>query len=147
LISTFVIDASDTVISVEGSANLGKESLDMAARAEPRDTSPFTVRTPVNITGTFSDPKVRSQAGPLAGRAAASIALGAINPLLALIPFADPGGEPEAGCQPQKPAKAPEKTKAPSCNSMNSRNLSAGIIATCPAPSKASTTHQPASRK
>jgi AsmA protein len=111
-ISTFVIDTGDTVVSVEGSANLGKETLNMAARAEPRDTSPFTLRTPVNITGTFSDPKVRPQAGPLAGRAVAAVALATINPLLALIPFADPGGDPEPGCQPQKPAKAPEKTNA-----------------------------------
>lgn len=100
--SPFVIDASDSVLSVEGTIDLGKERLDLKARAEPRDASPFTLRTPVNITGTFLDPKVRPQPGPLAGRAGSALLLGAINPLLALIPFVDPGGDPEGGCQPQK---------------------------------------------
>jgi uncharacterized protein involved in outer membrane biogenesis len=100
--SAFVIDTTDTVLSVEGSANLGEETLDLTARAEPRDASIFSLRTPANITGTFLDPKVRPRAGPLAGRAAALTALAALNPILALIPFVDPGGDPEPGCQPQK---------------------------------------------
>jgi uncharacterized protein involved in outer membrane biogenesis len=100
--SPFVIDASDTVLSVEGKLDLGKERISLTARAEPRDVSPFTLRTPVDIAGTFLDPKVKPHVGPLAGRAAAALGLAAINPLLALIPFVDPGGDPEGGCQPQK---------------------------------------------
>jgi hypothetical protein len=100
--SPFVIDASDTVLSVEGKLDHGKERISLTARAEPRDASPFTLRTPVDITGTFLDPQVKPHVGPLAGRAAAAIGLAAINPLLALIPFVDPGGDPEDGCQPQK---------------------------------------------
>jgi uncharacterized protein involved in outer membrane biogenesis len=100
--SPFVIDASDTVLSVEGTLHFGKERIDLKARAEPRDASPFTLRTPVNVTGTFLDPKLKPEIGPLAGRAGGAIALAAINPLLALIPFVDPGGDPEGGCQPQK---------------------------------------------
>jgi uncharacterized protein involved in outer membrane biogenesis len=103
--STFVVDATDTVLSVEGSVDLGKERLSLVARAQPRDASPFTLRTPINIRGTFLDPEVRPQAGPLAGRAAAAAALAAINPLLALIPFVDPGEDPESGCR-QKPSHA-----------------------------------------
>ena len=100
--SPFVIDASDTVLSVEGELDLGKERISLTARAEPRDASPFTLRTPVDIAGTFLDPQVKPHVGPLAGRAAAAIGLAVINPLLALIPFVDPGGDPEGGCRPQK---------------------------------------------
>ena len=71
-------------------------------RAEPRDASPFTLRTPIDIAGTFLDPQIKPHKGPLAARGAAAIALAAINPLLAIIPFVDPGGDPEGGCQPQK---------------------------------------------
>jgi uncharacterized protein involved in outer membrane biogenesis len=98
----FVIDASDTVLSVQGTLRLGEEKIDLTARAEPRDASPFTLRTPIDIAGTFLDPQIKPHKGPLAARGAAAIALAAINPLLAIIPFVDPGGDPESGCQPQK---------------------------------------------
>jgi hypothetical protein len=98
----FVIDATDTVLSVEGWLHLGEEKINLTARAEPRDVSPFTLRTPVDITGTFLDPQIKPRKGPLVARGAAAIALAAINPLLAIIPFVDLGGDPEAGCQPQK---------------------------------------------
>ena len=98
----FVIDATDTVLSVEGTLHLGEEKINLTARAEPRDASPFTLRTPADIAGTFLDPQIKPHKGPLAARGAAAIALAAINPLLAIIPFVDPGGDPEGGCQPQK---------------------------------------------
>ncbi len=103
--SPFVIDATDTVLSIEGAIDLGKERLNLTARAEPRDTSLFTLRTPIDIVGTFLDPEVEPHAGPLIGRAAAAVGLAVINPVLALLPFMDPGGDPEPGCQPQQPRK------------------------------------------
>ena len=98
----FVIDATDTVLSVEGTLQLGEERINLTARAEPRDASMFTLRTPVDLAGTFLDPQIKPHKGPLAVRGAAAIALAAINPILAIIPFIDPGGKPEGGCQPQK---------------------------------------------
>src|SRR3546814_7592681 len=38
-ISTFVIDATDTVLTVDGTIDLGKERLSLMARAQPRDAS------------------------------------------------------------------------------------------------------------
>jgi hypothetical protein len=98
----FVVDATDTVLSVEGMLQLGEEKINLTARAEPRDASVFTLRTPIEIAGTFLDPQIKPRKGPLAARGAAALALAAINPLLAIIPFVDPGGDPEGGCQPQK---------------------------------------------
>ena len=98
----FVVDATDTVLSVEGTLQLGEEKINLTARAEPRDASVFTLRTPIEIAGTFLDPQIKPRGGPLAARGAAALALAAINPLLAIIPFVDPGGDPEGGCQPQK---------------------------------------------
>jgi uncharacterized protein involved in outer membrane biogenesis len=98
----FVIDASDTVLSAEGWLHLGEEKINLTARAEPRDASPFTLRTPVDIAGTFLNPEIKPRKGPLMARGVAAIALAAINPILAIIPFVDPGGDPEGGCQPQK---------------------------------------------
>jgi uncharacterized protein involved in outer membrane biogenesis len=98
----FVVDATDTVLSVEGTLQLGEEKINLTARAEPRDASVFTLRTPIEIAGTFLDPQIQPRKGPLAARGAAALALAAINPLLAIIPFVDPGGDPEGGCQPQK---------------------------------------------
>jgi uncharacterized protein involved in outer membrane biogenesis len=92
----FVIDATDTVLSVDGTLQLGEERIKLTARAEPRDASPFTLRTPIEIAGTFLDPEIKPRKGPLAARGAAAIALAAVNPLPAIIPLVDPGGDPRA---------------------------------------------------
>ena len=68
--------------------------INLTARAEPRDASVFTLRTPIEIAGTFLDPQIKPRKGPLAARGVAAIALRSITPLLAIIPFVDPGGDP-----------------------------------------------------
>lgn len=94
----FVIDTTDTVVTGSGSLNFKSEGLDLVTRAEPKDTSPFVLRTPIMIKGTFKNPQVRPQIGPLAARAGAGILLGLINPLLAVLPFVETGPGEDGDC-------------------------------------------------
>lgn len=93
-----VIDTPVTVILTDGNVNMGKEQLNLRFVAKPKNASPFTVRSPILITGTFADPKVRPKAEPIAARVLGSIALAFVNPLAALLPFIDPGSGEKSPC-------------------------------------------------
>ncbi|HYC48485.1 MAG TPA: AsmA family protein [Burkholderiales bacterium] len=109
----FVIDTTDTVVTGSGTLDFRSETLKLTTRAEPKDTSPFVLRTPINVTGTFKDPDVMPQIGPLAARAGAGLLLGAIHPLLAVIPFIETGPGEDTDCgQLMKRVKS-EGVKAP----------------------------------
>jgi uncharacterized protein involved in outer membrane biogenesis len=85
----FVIDTSDTTMLVDGDLSLATESLDLRLTAHPHDTSPFALRTPVKVTGTFEDPHIRPEAGPLLKRGAAAAVLSLVNPLASLLALVD----------------------------------------------------------
>ena len=94
----FVIDTSDTVVRGEGSVDFRSEKLDLVMFAEPKDSSVFALRSPIMVRGTFKDPQVRPRIGPIAARAAAALGLGAINPLLAFLPFIETGPGKDSDC-------------------------------------------------
>ncbi len=95
---SFVVDTDDTVIAVEGSIDMGHETLDLVARPQPKDRSLVALRSPLTMTGPLRKPKVRPQAGPLAARAAVAIGLAAINPALALLALIETGPGKDAPC-------------------------------------------------
>ncbi len=86
-----VIDTSDSAIWIDGSLSLAKEALDLKAVVTPKDFSPLTLRTPLLVRGTFADPVVSIEKGPLGRKLAASFLLALANPLAALIPLIDRG--------------------------------------------------------
>ena len=109
----FVIDTTDTVVTGTGTLNFKSETLDLVTRAEPKDFSPFVLRTPINIKGTFKDPDVKPQIGPLAARGAAGLLLGIVNPLLAVIPFIETGPGEDTDCGQLMKRVKDEGVKAP----------------------------------
>jgi uncharacterized protein involved in outer membrane biogenesis len=92
-------DTTDTVILGDGSLSLRDESLDLVLRPRPKDTSPVSLRVPLEVDGTFKDPSFRPQPGPLAARAAAAAALYAIAPPAALLALIETGPGEDVGCQ------------------------------------------------
>ena len=91
-----VVNTRDSTIWIDGTVSLRDETLDLRAVVSPKDFSPLTLRTPVHVRGTFSDPKVSLEIGKLAGKAGAAGLLALLHPLAALIPFVDPGAQKEA---------------------------------------------------
>lgn len=86
-----LVDTPVTTVLVDGKVNMGDEKLDLLVSAEPKNFSPFTVRSPIQVTGTFLKPKAAPEKGPIAARVGGGVLLALVNPLAAIIPFLDPG--------------------------------------------------------
>ncbi|MFG6412906.1 AsmA-like C-terminal region-containing protein [Roseateles sp. DC23W] len=105
---TAVVDNRDSRLDLDGRVSLATESLDLRVVAQPKDFSPLSLRAPVRVQGTLSDPRVALEGKKLTGRGIAAIALGALaTPAAALLAFVDPGEDvPPVDCtlSPRKPA-------------------------------------------
>lgn len=95
-----VFDTSDTVIYGSGQLSLANEAMDLTLRPYPKDMSILSLRSPLKIAGTFAAPKPGPDKGALAARGGFALALGAVNPLLALAATIETGPGEDANCGP-----------------------------------------------
>lgn len=94
-----VLDTTDTVLTGKGAISLRNETLDLELSANPKDWSPLSVRTPIELKGTFKNPKPGIKPGAAVARGAAAVALGALlTPLAAVLAFIDPGTGEDTNC-------------------------------------------------
>ncbi|MDE2396449.1 MAG: AsmA family protein [Burkholderiales bacterium] len=93
-----LLDTRHTTLTGEGTANFGDETLDLRLVARPKDNSLFALRGPIVVKGPFAHPSVRPDLGRIGARGAASVALAAIAPPLALVPFVQFGHTEDAPC-------------------------------------------------
>lgn len=116
-----LIDTPVTLVLIDGSINLGQEELDLLLAAKPKNFSPFTVRSPIRVQGSFAAPKVRPEAAPIAARLLGSVALAFVNPLAAILPYLDSGsssathpcGQALSAPSPQDSGTPPENVSSP----------------------------------
>ena len=94
----FVVDTSDSRIQVSGNVNLRDETLGLTVHPTPKDATLFSLRTPIDLKGPLRHPKIHLHPGPIAARIAGAIALGALNPALAILPFVDNGPGKDTNC-------------------------------------------------
>lgn len=95
---TIVLDTSDTVINGRGNISLADETLDLVLEPAPKDRSILSLRSPLRIGGTFAAPSAGPDKGALAGRAGIALALGVVNPLLALAATIETGPGQDENC-------------------------------------------------
>jgi len=88
-----LVDTPVTLILFDGNIDMAQEKLNLRLIAKPKNVSPFTVRSPILVKGTFLKPVVSAKPGPIAARALGAVALAFINPLAAILPFIDPGSK------------------------------------------------------
>lgn len=95
----FVIDTADTNITGEGAVNFKTERIDFRMVPHPKDFSPLSARTPINLSGTLGDIAIRPEAAPLVARLGLATALSAVlTPLAAPLAFLDVGLGKDSDC-------------------------------------------------
>ena len=107
-----VLDTTDTVINGSGQVSLANETLDILLKPEPKDKSILSLRSPLKIGGTFAAPTAGPDKVALGARAGLAIALGVINPFLALLATIETGPGQDADCTGALAIAANPKSKA-----------------------------------
>jgi len=93
-----IFDTEVTTIIGTGSIDLGQETLDLTLNQKTKYTSPVALRSPIYVRGSFAKSDVKVDKGRIAARGIGAIALGMVNPLLALIPLIDAGPGKDSDC-------------------------------------------------
>ena len=93
-----VFDTDDTSVEAAGSIDLGEERLDLTLHPQPKDASPVALRSPIHIRGSFAEPRVDLDKAGIAVRGLGALALGLVNPLLALLPVIETGPGKDSDC-------------------------------------------------
>jgi uncharacterized protein involved in outer membrane biogenesis len=95
---TSLVDTDINVITFAGNLDFKDEKLDFRVTPLPKQKSIVVLRTPFNISGTLANPSVLPDFGTLGARVGGAIALGIVNPFLALIPLIETGPGHEEDC-------------------------------------------------
>ncbi len=96
--NALVFDTDVVVVHGSGTINLKTEQLDLTLRPEPKEGSIASLRSPLYVRGSFAHPHPSVDLKSIAARGAGAIAMGIINPLLALLPLVDNGPGKDSAC-------------------------------------------------
>ena len=105
------LDTTDALINVNGTVNLGDERMDLHVYPHTKGFRIFSLRSPLYVKGTFKQPQVGVEIGPLATRGAAAVGLGLLNPFAALLALTAPSNDSASPC-PAIVADASKKLRA-----------------------------------
>jgi AsmA protein len=94
-----VLDTDVNRIDGSGRIDLGQERLDLTVVPKTRKFSLVALRAPIHVQGSFAHPRASLDKGRLAVRGFGALALGAVNPALALVPLVDAGRGSDHRCR------------------------------------------------
>ena len=130
--NAFLFDTSVVAIEGAGTINLKTEEMDLKLNPKPRQSSLASLNSPLYVRGTFSAPKPAPEWGKLAAKGVGAVAMGIINPLLAVLPLLKEGKGEDSNCQ-QLIAQATEAKKAKETAATSSgRSAASGATAKRP---------------
>lgn len=95
-----VVDTPDTLLVLGGNISLADETFRLRLEARPHDRSLFSLRSPLELRGHFSAPRISPELRQVGRKAVLATVLGSLlTPLAALVPLVDPGESAgNAGC-------------------------------------------------
>lgn len=97
-LSTFVFDTEESRITATGGVDFRNERLDVTLRPEAKKPGLLSIRGPIHLRGTFRDPDLMVAPQSIA-RGLGAIALGVVNPILALLPLIETGPGEDTNCR------------------------------------------------
>lgn len=96
---TFVVDTDEAVITADGTVNLSDEQLNLTLRPQTKSLRIFSLRAPLHLSGTFSNPRVSIDKGVLALKAGGAAVLATVAaPIAALLPLINTGPGQDSAC-------------------------------------------------
>lgn len=96
---TFIIDTTPVLAKGSGAIDLGAETMNLRIDGETKEARLVRLWAPIVIRGPLTAPRIGVDQASVAGQVGLGAALGAlINPLVALLPFVDPGLAKDANC-------------------------------------------------
>jgi hypothetical protein len=96
---TFVLDTTDSLITLKGAVNLSTEAIELDMNAEPKDNSLMAAPSTLHLRGTFKEPRVVPDMSSVGIRSVAAAAVGVVlTPLAAFLPFIEIGTAEDAPC-------------------------------------------------
>jgi uncharacterized protein involved in outer membrane biogenesis len=109
--TTLVLDTPTTNISGSGNLNFASETIYLSLVPRNKNFTAVSLRTPVEVKGTFAKPEYSVQAAGLAARLGAAVGLGIVFPPAALLPLIDAGLGENNACSAAYAAQQPPDDK------------------------------------
>lgn len=116
---TFLLDTSESRVTMGGQVNLANEAIGLRLRSEAKHFTVGSLNTPINVGGTLKSPNIAPDLGEAGLRAGAAVGLGIVaTPLAALLPTIEFGTGEDGACsslmrQVQTPPRIPTRRAAP----------------------------------
>ena len=92
------LDTAVSSVAGSGQINLRQETLDLTLVPRTRATSLVALRGPIRLHGPLGAPQLQLDTPGILARGASAIALGLVNPLLALVPLVEAGKNAPSPC-------------------------------------------------
>jgi AsmA family protein len=111
--TTFLIDTDQDVITASGNLNFADETIVLDMKPYNKSVTAVSLRTPVDVRGTFAKPEYHLETGNLIARLGAAIGLGVAFPPAALLPLIDTGLGDDNACSRAYAAQQPPGNPTP----------------------------------
>ncbi len=96
----FVMDTASTTLQGNATINLKTEDLAVHIDAKPKNPSPLSLQSPIEINGTLKNPSIGLETGTVLARGAGAVALGIVlTPIAAIIPMIELGVGEDSDCK------------------------------------------------
>ena len=93
------LSTNEAIVEAVGTVDMGHEHMDLRIKPESLEWKFLSLRTPLYVRGSFANPEVGIEPGPLLLRAGAAVVAAAVAPAaLALVPITVPAADDDAHC-------------------------------------------------